>query len=156
MYLPMVVLLLGVLPVVSILIGYFRSDGSAGLVFLVGEWFVFWSVGVRLLLAGLRQIANPRFTAETIFGLEDEGALIIVRELGFGNLSIGLLGVLTLARPDWIVPAAIAGGLYYGLAGVGHLRKGGRNFIENVAMISDLLVFLVLAIDLAVLALRAV
>jgi hypothetical protein len=33
---------------------------------LLGRWFVFWAVGVRLLTAGIRQIAQPRFTAETI------------------------------------------------------------------------------------------
>jgi hypothetical protein len=32
---------------------------------LVGKWFVFWAaVGVRLGLAGLRQILQPSFTAE--------------------------------------------------------------------------------------------
>jgi len=155
MYLSMVVLLMGALPVGSILIVYFLSDGYADPAYLIAKWFVFWSVGVRLLLAGLRQVANPRFTADTIFGLKDEGALVVVRELGFANLSIGLLGALSLARPDWIVPSAIVGGLYYGLAGILHLRKGERNFIENVAMTSDLLLFAVLAIDLAVLALRS-
>ena len=155
MYLSMVVLLMGALPVGSILIVYFLSDGYADPAYLIAKWFVFWSVGVRLLLAGLRQVANPRFTADTIFGLKDEGALVVVRELGFANLSIGLLGALSLARPDWIVPSAIVGGLYYGLAGILHLLKGERNFIENVAMTSDLLLFAVLAIDLAVLALRS-
>jgi hypothetical protein len=155
MYLSMVVLLMGALPVGSILIVYFLSDGYADPAYLIAKWFVFWSVGVRLLLAGLRQVANPRFTADTIFGLKDEGALVVVRELGFANLSIGVLGALSLARPDWIVPSAIVGGLYYGLAGILHLRKGERNFIENVAMTSDLLLFAVLAIDLAVLALRS-
>ena len=132
MYLAVVVLLMGVLPLGSILVEALVSHGDAGIVFLIGKWFVFWSVGVRLLLAGVRQIVNPAFTAETIFGLKDTGALTIVRELGFANLSIGLFGALSLLNRGWIVPAALVGGLFYGLAGLEHLRKGDRNTTENI------------------------
>jgi len=145
MYLAVVVLLMGVLPLGSILVEALVSHGDAGIVFLIGKWFVFWSVGVRLLLAGVRQIVNPAFTAETIFGLKGTGALTIVRELGFGNVSIGLVGALSLLNRGWVVPAALVGGLFYGLAGLEHLRKGDRNATENIAMVSDLFIFVVLA-----------
>ena len=49
MYLVIVTLLMLVLPVGSIAAEYF-SGGAAPLMLLVGKWFVFWSVGVRLLL----------------------------------------------------------------------------------------------------------
>ncbi|WP_158813985.1 hypothetical protein [Methylocapsa sp. S129] len=155
MYLTIIILLMGVLPVGSILIEFALLHHSADLLFLVGKWFVFWAVGVRLLLAGARQVANPAFTAETIFDVKEKAALTIVQELGFGNLSIGLLGALTLLHSGWIVPAAIVGGLFYGLAGLQHFLKGGRNSIENIAMVSDLFIFVVLAIDLALVALRS-
>jgi hypothetical protein len=131
------------------LIECFILHSSAGPLSLIGKWFVFWGVGVRLMLAGLRQIANPAFTADAIFGIKEKAALTIVQELGFGNLSIGLLGVLALARTEWIVPAAITGGLFYGLAGGKHLIKGQRNRTETIAMVSDLWIFLVLAFYLA-------
>jgi hypothetical protein len=101
---------MGVLPIVSILIEFFVPHSSHDLLFLIGKWFVFWSVGIRRMLAGVRQIANPTFTADAIFGVKEKGALTIVQELGFGNLSIGLLAAL----PDRIVPAAITGELFYG------------------------------------------
>jgi hypothetical protein len=145
MYFAIVVLLMGVLPVGSIGVEFAFSHSSADLIFLIGKWFVFWPVGVRLLLAGLRQVANPEFTADTIFGIKDKAALPIVRELGFGNLSMGTLGALSLFNNRWIVAAAIAGGLYYGLAGIGHAVRAGRNANENIAMISDLLIFAALA-----------
>ena len=145
MYLAAIVLLMGVLPVGSILAELAVHSAGADALALVGKWFVFWSVGIRLLLAGLRQIANPAFTAETIFEIRDKAALVIVQELGFGNLSIGLLAALTLFEPQWTAPAAIVGGLFYGLAGIKHLTKGDRNATENVAMSSDLLIFIVLA-----------
>jgi hypothetical protein len=154
MYLAMIVLLMGVFPALSVLIELSILHSSAGPLLLIGKWFVFWGVGVRLMLAGLRQIANPTFTANAIFGIKEKAALTIVQELGFGNLSIGLLGALALARTEWIVPAAITGGLFYGLAGVKHLIKGKRNRTENIAMVSDLWIFVVLAFYLAALMLR--
>jgi hypothetical protein len=154
MYLTVVILLMGALPVVSIVAEAALSHGGADLTLLIGKWFVFWPVGVRLILAGLRQIANPSFAAESIFRIRDTGALSIVRELGFGNLSIGLLGACALFNPGWITPAAVAGGLFYGLAGVQHLMKGDRNAKETIAMVSDLLVLLVLAVFLVALLFR--
>ena len=155
MYLAAVVLLMAVLPIASIVAESIVARGGADFLWLIGKWFVFWSVGVRLMLAGLRQILNPTFTAETIFGVKERAALTIVQELGFGNLSIGLLGGLSLVNPNWTIPAAIVGGLFYGLAGIKHLTNSERNATENVAMISDLFIFVVLALYLAAVALRA-
>jgi hypothetical protein len=155
MYLAMIILLMGVFPALSVLVEFCILHSSADLLWLIGKWFVFWGVGVRLMLAGLRQIANPTFTADVIFGVKEKAALTIVQELGFANLSIGLLGVLVLVRSEWTVLAAITGGLFYVLAGVKHLIKGDRNRTENIAMVSDLLIFLVLAGYLAGLRLRA-
>jgi hypothetical protein len=61
-YLAIVVLLMLVLPLASLLI----ETREPGLV-LVGKWWNFWAIGVRLFTAGLRQVAKPAFTAEVIF-----------------------------------------------------------------------------------------
>jgi hypothetical protein len=37
--------------------------------FLIGKWFTFWAVGVRLFLAGLMQVFRPQFTARSISDL---------------------------------------------------------------------------------------
>ena len=49
---------------------------------LVGKWFAFWSVGVRLISAGSRQVLQPEYTAKVILGLESGESLLLVRELG--------------------------------------------------------------------------
>src|SRR5580692_5038905 len=98
MYFVFVVLLMFVLPVVSTAVEALWLHDDAGLMFLLGKWFVFWTVGVRLLLAGIRQVAQPRFTAESIFDIKDPAANAIVREIGFGNLAMGALGVASLAQ----------------------------------------------------------
>jgi ABC-type methionine transport system permease subunit len=145
MYFASVILLLVVLPVVSILVEGSLSHHAMS-VALIGKWFVFWGVGVRLLFAGVRQVVQPRFTAEEIFGIRDPGSFAIVREVGFANLSMGLLGVCTLFWVGWIVPAAVVGGLYYGLAGVGHVFAHNKNAKEYLAMVSDGFIFVVLLV----------
>jgi hypothetical protein len=73
--------------------------------------------------------------AQSIFDIKDQGALAIVREIDFGNLAMGALRLASLIRPEWVVPAAIVGGLYYGLAGLaissartGTSKSGRRSF----------------------------
>ena len=148
MYFATVLLLMLVLPVVSV-VSEAVFAGNADLLFLVGRWFVFWGVGLRLLLAGLKQVAQPSFTAEKIFGVTDEKAFPLVQEIGFGNLSIGLLGAASLFQPNWVVPAALVGCIFFGLAGLKHLTQPSRNRSETIAMLSDIGISAVLAIYLA-------
>jgi hypothetical protein len=145
MYFIFVALFLFVLPAISVVVEELLRGGSGDLMLLVGKWFVFWGVGVRLFIAGVRQVAQPRFTAESIFQVKDRGALAIVREVGFTNLSMGALGLLTLARPSFLVAAAIVGGLYYGLAGAGHAVRRDKNASEWTALVTDLFMFFLLA-----------
>ena len=143
MYLASIILLLLVLPVASIVVELIAHT-NADLVLLIGKWFVFWAGGVRLFIAGIRQTAQPAFTASEIFELTDKGAEKIVRELGFANLTMGALSILSIIQPAWVVPAALVSGLYYALAGIGHVRNSGRNAKQTFAMVSDLAVAIVL------------
>ena len=43
------------------------------------------------------------------------------------------------------MPAAAAGGRFYGLAGIGHQLRGGGNAREQTAMLSDYFIFALLA-----------
>jgi len=149
MYLVIVVLLLLVLPAGSVIAEVlWRGSGAVDVLLVVGKWYVFWAVGVRLFMAGVRQVLQPQFTAD-IFAIKDTAAHAIVREVGFGNLAMGVLGLASLVKPGWVMPAAIVGGLYYGLAGVGHLCRSERNFHEQTALVSDLFAFIVLGVFVA-------
>jgi hypothetical protein len=70
----------------------------------------------------------------SIFRIGDPNALKIVSELGFGNIAIGALGVLSLFNAAWIVPAAVAMLVFYALAGGQHVRNAERTSSENWAM----------------------
>jgi hypothetical protein len=145
MYLAIIVLLMLVLPAASVLADYAHSPDPVMLMALVGKWFVFWGVGIRLGLAGLRQFFQPRFTAVEIFGITGDEALPLIRELGIANFALGVVGVASLAAPSFVLPSAIAAAIFYGVAGFRHLARKAMNRNENIAMVSDFFAFVVLA-----------
>jgi hypothetical protein len=147
MYYVMVVGLMVVLPILSIA-GEAISAPGADLLWLCGKWFVFWSVGARLASAGAKQILQPEFTAATIFEFKNPDAGKIVQELGFANFAIGIVALASLLWSGWVIPAALLGALFYGLAGIKHLFNKDRNAIENTATASDLFIFAVLGVFL--------
>jgi hypothetical protein len=105
---------------------------------VVGKWLVFWMVGVRLLLAGLRQIVQPRYTAEQILGVKDPDAALIVRELGVANIAMGSVAAASLFFRNWEFPMALVGTVFYALAGINHVTDKHRNKLQSIAMFSDL------------------
>jgi hypothetical protein len=134
MYFLMIALLMLVLPLASI----FNESGLRPDLAVAAKWFVFWMVGVRLFAAGVRQILQPRYTAETILGIKGDANLVVVRELGFANLALGVGGIATLLAPSWLPPLALVGGIFYAAAGIQHALQSGRNKLENFAMVTDL------------------
>ena len=144
-FLLIVLLLMVIFPILSIGIECVILSRALHLV-LVGKWFLFWAVGVRLFTAGIKQSINPAFTAEKIFHITDKSGYPVVRELGFANICMGLLGTVSLILPQFRIAAACAGGLYFGLAGFLHILKKRDSFNESVAMVSDVGVFVVMAV----------
>jgi hypothetical protein len=150
MYVVMVIALLFVFPLVSVAI-QLPAGGHAALTAVtilpvIAKWYVFWAVGVRLFIAGVRQMVQPRYTAETILGIKGADALLLVRELGFANTAMGSAGLVSLFAPAWVTALAMIGAIFYGLAGINHLRHQPRNKLQNVAMVSDLIAALVLGV----------
>ncbi|HEX4066212.1 MAG TPA: hypothetical protein VHZ09_09330 [Acidobacteriaceae bacterium] len=97
-----------------------------------------------MFAAGARQVLQPQFTAGQIFGIRSAEPHALVREIGLGNLAMGTLGICSLFRPGWLIPAAVAGGLYYGSAGLLHVFRKGKSAMEQAAMISDAFAFAVI------------
>jgi hypothetical protein len=149
MYFATVLLLMLVLPVGSVVADHAMAASAAPWLLLLGKWFVFWSVGVRLVVAGGRQLFQPRFTAKEIFGIASDDPLPLVQELGVANLAVGIVAALSLAFPRFVLPMAIVGAIFYGLAGIRHLRDAHRNAKQNLAMVSDLFAAVVLAVHVA-------
>ncbi|GAB3394668.1 hypothetical protein GCM10027568_25660 [Humibacter soli] len=146
MYWVMVIGLMLVLPIASVLIEGFASGWTPDALALIGKWFVFWAMGVRLFLAGVSQIVRPSFTAQNILGNEaNEGTNHVVQELGFANLAFGVVGIVApwaggTTHGGWTAAAALAGGVFLFAAGIRHIFKQGKGSKEWVACITDLLV----------------
>ncbi|HMG83269.1 MAG TPA: DUF6790 family protein [Ferruginibacter sp.] len=132
------------LPILSFGVDYFRNDQEP-IISLLGKWFVFWAIGVRLLTAGIKQAMDPAFTAEKIFHITDKSSFIIVKELGFANICFGLIGIISLFVPEWRMAAAFAGGLFLILDGITHIIKKPASTNETIAMVSDLFIGVIMA-----------
>ncbi len=144
MYVLSVLLLMVVLPILSIGEEHFYLHSALPLMSLVGKWFVFWGAGIRVFFAGLRQLFQPRFTAEQILGIRSEDSLLFVRELGAANLGTGIVGIASLVKPSFVLPAAVAAAVFFGIAGIRHATDRCRTRNQNITMISNLFVSLVL------------
>lgn len=107
---------------------------------LLSKWFIFSAGGLRLLVAGIKQALDPAFTAKQIFHIQDAESLPIVRELGFANVCMGSLGVISLFAPGWRMAAAFACGLYFTFAALGHITKKPVGPNERLALWSDVLI----------------
>lgn len=136
MYKVMALCLMVAFPVLSGIIELLVQPNSQ-FIEVFGRWFVFWGIGIRLFIAGVRQIAKPNLTSEGLLGIRGKEAWILVRELGLTNLGIGSIGILSLWIPGWSYAAALAGGIFLTLAGFEHIKKKRRNSDETTAMITD-------------------
>lgn len=145
MYLVVIALTMFILPIVSAVVGHVYHPAEP-ILLLVGRWFVFWGVGVRLTLAGVRQLVQPAFTAQKIFHMSSDEAAPLVRELGFANVASGIVGLFSLVAPTFTLPIAISAAIFYGAAGVQHFAQPHRSRNETIAMASDLFIAIVLAI----------
>jgi hypothetical protein len=144
MYAVSVILSMVLLPIFSIGYEHYLRHSPAPLMLLAGKWFVFWSAGIRICGAGLRQFFQPRFTSEGIFGIHSDDPLPFVRELGIANFAAGTIGVLSIVQPSFILPSAIVAAIFFGIAGIRHLTDKHRSRNQNLAMITALFVSLVL------------
>jgi hypothetical protein len=147
MYKVMVIGLMVVAPIGATLIELAITGEWDAALATVGKWFLFWGVGVRLLVVAISQTFKPSFTAQNILGEKaGSGAAQIVQELGYANFGFGTIGLIAPWIAVWAVPAAIAPAIFLGLAGVRHILKPNKNGKEWIATLTDLFVAVVLAV----------
>jgi len=135
-----------IFPIISIFIECVVKENSPVSFEMIGKWFIFYAVGIRLFTAGIKQIVTPAFTAKEIFHIQEESAFVIVKELGFANACFGLIGIMSLFLPQWRIVSAFGSGLYYGFAALQHFIKKTAGANEMIALVSDVFVFVMLLI----------
>lgn len=145
-----IILLFIVVPLTAIVSELLLSGSTLPLAEIALKWMVFCAIGLRLGAAGIKQISQPLFTAKQIFKIQDDDVLPIVKELGFANVCFSVVALISLFVPTFRIPSAIGGGLYYGFAGLLHVTKPKDSSKEIFAMVSDIFIFLVLGILMAI------
>jgi hypothetical protein len=144
-YIIVVTVLTFILPATGFFVEHFATGTDPGFD-LLGKWFIFSAVGLRLFLAGIRQVKDPAFTAQQIFHIDSPESFPILRELGFANICFGLVGIVSLLMPAWRIVSAFGSGLYYGIAGFQHVMKKNSGINEKFALWTDLIIFILLFI----------
>lgn len=139
-----VIIFFVLLPIIAIIVEVFISKSKINVFELMFKWFVFSGVGLRLFTAGLKQAINPSFTAKEIFKVSEEKSFLIVKEVGFANISMGAIGMLSLFLPGFRLASAIAGSLYFSLAGCLHFFNKKRSREEIFPMVTDYFIFFIL------------
>jgi hypothetical protein len=139
-----VILLMVVLPASCALVEWLIYGHQSTFIGIAGKWLIFWAVGARLLIAGVRQVVNPSFTAKNIFHIDDSASHAIVKELGFANICFGAIGIISFFLPQWRIVSAFGSGLFYGIAGINHIVRKPAGPNEVIALVSDVLIFLLL------------
>ncbi|HTE25906.1 DUF6790 family protein [Flavitalea sp.] len=113
---------------------------------IVAKWFIFWAAGIRLFTAGLKQAANPEFTAREIFRFTSKDSYVVIRELGFANIALGAMGILSVINEHWRLLAAITSCIFFGFAALQHYSKKPDTPNEFVALVYDTSVFIILLV----------
>lgn len=102
-----------VIPVICIIREIMINKGkkkSLGLGAACSKWFVFWMIGFSALATGVMQVFVPDYTAG-LLGVETSG-MIIISELGFANIAMGLFALISLGKKELRRPAALTYGFY--------------------------------------------
>ena len=134
-----------VLPIISIVINLIinnRKNNSENIFEIIGKWFIFWSLGVRLIIAGLMQIFNPIYTNNLLqLSLND---FIIIRELGLANFSIGLLCTISYFKKSLQKYVCIYMFIFFTGASILHIiRIENINFDELISLITDIILIII-------------
>jgi len=145
-YLFLNVFLLLILPLAAALCESIAEDEAFNMRTII-KWFVFSAVGLRLFTAGIKQASSPEFTAINIFRMRTREGYVVIRELGFANIALGVMGILSAIHDNWRILASVSGGLFFGLAALQHTGNKKRSFNEVIALIYDLAVFLILLLS---------
>ncbi len=134
------ILLLFALPLLSTILEN-QMDHSSWTKQQIGKWFIFWNLGIDLFFTGVRQASSPELSPGNVFRFKSQESHQLTRELGFANMALGSVGILSVINDQWRLIAAIGGGLYFGLAIMLYLAKGAGNHQHRVTQLYHVLVF---------------
>ena len=135
--------LLTVLPLLSVACEHHIAQAAVTGT-LIGKWLLFWSVGIRLLGAGIIQITTC-LPGNVGFLSNREDSNTVRKATGIANLVLAGMSFLCVANDGWSLLAAITVGIYVGLAGMQYDFKTPANRNAWINLVYDVVVFVVVA-----------
>jgi hypothetical protein len=114
--------LVSLLPAISASLESFIDDTALD-AWVFWKWLVFWVLGIGLFWKGIRLASSQKpasfrpgaFTGKELYSL--------LLELGFANMALGSMGILSVLNDQWRSIAAITGAVYFALRGIVYLFK---------------------------------
>jgi len=82
-------------------------------------WFLGFGIGAGSIFSGLAQIASPEIVAQSV-GWPNSPFL---REVGFANISYGILGILSIKYRSFWAPTIIAYAVFMWGAAISHIHN---------------------------------
>ncbi|MDD3753356.1 MAG: hypothetical protein PHQ17_02200 [Methanobacterium sp.] len=82
-------------------------------------WFLGFGIGVGSIFSGLAQIVSPEIVAQSV-GWPNSPFL---REVGFANISYGILGILSIKYRSFWAPTIIAYAVFMWGAAISHIHN---------------------------------
>ena len=101
------------------------------------KWLVLWVIGVGALITGLMQALNPEYTANLL--QIEANDFIIIKELGYSQIGMGILGLLSIKSSYYKKASAIVYGLFIFGCTLNHFtRISIVSAGEIVSIVSDI------------------
>jgi hypothetical protein len=139
-------LLLAILPLLSVAGEQHFVNASISII-LLGKWFLFWTIGVRLMVKGFAQvIRSVRNGNSSLLNRDETGDF--TKMLGLAKMALAGMGFLCVVNDQWSLLATITVGVYLGLTGFQHDFKRPTTTRGWMSMSYDFLVFTVIAVCL--------
>ena len=109
------------------------------------KWLCFWVVGFNAISAGVMQAFNPSYTANLLHVAMSD--FIIVEELGFAQLGIGIVALLSLKWVKFRKPAVMAYGIFiFGCTVIHFLRFSAIEMGEIISTLNDIWILILAAL----------
>jgi hypothetical protein len=132
-------------PLLSIIINalYNKQKQIPNNIFLLFcNWFILWSLGIRLFSAGLMQLFNPVYTASLLQINSDSH--IIIQELGSANIAFGLLCIISFFKHYLQKYICLSLFIFLSIITVNHLlRISYINFEEFISSVNDIFLIII-------------
>jgi hypothetical protein len=109
-----------VVPIIGALLHFFASKKARTknrFIELLLLWFLGFGIGIGSIFNGLAQVFSPEMVAQSV-GWPNTPFL---REVGFANISYGILGLLSIKYRSFWAPTIIAYAVFMWGAAIGHI-----------------------------------